>query len=473
MDTMQESLNKEIQESCFPHWRNHPSLKGWCAMNYPSTVTNPLLRRHQEAAQAQNEPIKKMNAITDYKVFSNTERPYSCPQGPTSRPFSSQHQTSGLGKPTTTKILSRAGLQTVSQPGLAPIPENIDPAKASEPAADSKQSAAQQPAEVPPAETEQKIDTVDSITNKFFAKSFHNTDYSCLTNSNIQSVAKTVDGMPMPKKFALAKKKKALEEKKALIAKYKDEGKEVPPHLKPKKVDKKRFPVIEPPPHPKDLSVTDALSDTIGWSNSNNVSKKFASGTLTTAKFGQKTDNFVEMNKLAEEKGSIYPQSAYFGKTPVEGADPYITRTVKQLNDIDFSEDEQDWEEEEIKNLKRMPKTILNEENFKQCVTPEITRITLENHYWLSNSLLEKLGRMAPNLQQINLRRMKFMTNPVFAEIFTYLKQLTHVDLTDCDGLLTTATNLMVTKNPNLEFIQLSGCTKGVDDRVMSNIAGL
>lgn len=28
MDSMQESLNKEIQDSCFPHWRNHPSLKG-------------------------------------------------------------------------------------------------------------------------------------------------------------------------------------------------------------------------------------------------------------------------------------------------------------------------------------------------------------------------------------------------------------------------------------------------------------
>ena len=28
MDGMQESLNKEIQASVFPHWRNHNSLKG-------------------------------------------------------------------------------------------------------------------------------------------------------------------------------------------------------------------------------------------------------------------------------------------------------------------------------------------------------------------------------------------------------------------------------------------------------------
>ena len=28
MDSMQESLNKEIQNSVNPHWRNHASLKG-------------------------------------------------------------------------------------------------------------------------------------------------------------------------------------------------------------------------------------------------------------------------------------------------------------------------------------------------------------------------------------------------------------------------------------------------------------
>ena len=33
MDSMQESLNKEIQQSVFPYWRNHQSLKGKC--NFP------------------------------------------------------------------------------------------------------------------------------------------------------------------------------------------------------------------------------------------------------------------------------------------------------------------------------------------------------------------------------------------------------------------------------------------------------
>ena len=30
MDSMAESLNKEIQSSVMPYWRNHASLKGKC-----------------------------------------------------------------------------------------------------------------------------------------------------------------------------------------------------------------------------------------------------------------------------------------------------------------------------------------------------------------------------------------------------------------------------------------------------------
>ena len=73
----------------------------------------------------------------------------------------------------------------------------------------------------------------------------------------------------------------------------------------------------------------------------------------------------------------------------------------------------------------------------------------------------------------LSLRRMKNMTNPVFAEIFANLKHLTHIDLTDCDGLLTTACNLVLDMNKQLEYVQLSGCNNGVDNSVLKNIAKL
>ena len=79
---------------------------------------------------------------------------------------------------------------------------------------------------------------------------------------------------------------------------------------------------------------------------------------------------------------------------------------------------------EELKNLKRMPKTILNEENLREYLSEETLRLNLENHYWIKNNMLDKIGRMAPNIQVLSLRRMKFISNPVFAEIFKYMKMI-------------------------------------------------
>ena len=104
------------------------------------------------------------------------------------------------------------------------------------------------------------------------------------------------------------------------------------------------------------------------------------------------------MNEMADDLGSLYPQSAYFGRKPDPKADPFNKRVVKQLNAIDFEDSEDSYEWEEIKNLKRMPRTVLNEENFKEYLTEDVERLVLENHYWLKNNVLCKIGRMAPNL---------------------------------------------------------------------------
>ena len=85
--------------------------------------------------------------------------------------------------------------------------------------------------------------------------------------------------------------------------------------------------------------------------------------------------------------------------------------------------------------------------------------------------MIDKIGRMAPNIQVLSLRRMKFITNPVFAQVFKYMHDLQRIDLTDCDGLLPTACNLLIDNNRGLSYIQLSGCNKGVDNEVMKNIA--
>jgi hypothetical protein len=96
----------------------------------------------------------------------------------------------------------------------------------------------------------------------------------------------------------------------------------------------------------------------------------------------------------------------------------YIRRVVRQLDDIEFSENE---DPEDVCNLRRQPRTVLTEEHLRAYVNEETGKINLENHYWISNNFISKLGRMAPQLQELSLRRMPQVTNNVFAEIFSTL----------------------------------------------------
>ena len=62
-----------------------------------------------------------------------------------------------------------------------------------------------------------------SQASLFPGKTVHNLDYKNIHRSTINTVVHHVDNMPMPKKFQIAKKKAALEEKKAKIATEKAE----------------------------------------------------------------------------------------------------------------------------------------------------------------------------------------------------------------------------------------------------------
>lgn len=138
----------------------------------------------------------------------------------------------------------------------------------------------------------------------------------------------------------------------------------------------------------------------------------------------------------------MMPQSSFMGKLPQDSEDRFNRRVIKELDDISFEEDSDDYEE--IRNLKRQPGTVLNEENLKNYCTSETTKLDLESHYWLRNSFIDKIGRMAPNLRILSLRRMKFIDNVTFSEIFKCLTKLQKIDLTDCDGLCSSSTTLML-----------------------------
>jgi len=108
----------------------------------------------------------------------------------------------------------------------------------------------------------------------------------------------------MPKKFQIAKKKAALEEKKQKAAadKAEREAAEAAGAKLPKKprVNKFAYPTPDPLPPVKPLSVAEAMAGAKNWQAANIVANKFSVGTLTTANYQEKASVFARMNPIAE-----------------------------------------------------------------------------------------------------------------------------------------------------------------------------
>jgi hypothetical protein len=155
------------------------------------------------------------------------------------------------------------------------------------------------------------------------------------------------------------------------------------------------------------------------------------------------------MNEKARDYSSIYPQANYFGQVPDPSKDPYDRRKVKQLNDISFEESESDEEFEDIKNIKRLPRTVLTEENLKNYLGSETEKINLEHHYWLKENFIDKIGRMAPNLRELSLRRLK-VSNTAFTEIVAHLRKLERIDVSDCPLIQVPGMKILLDNNKGL-----------------------
>jgi len=177
--------------------------------------------------------------------------------------------------------------------------------------------------------------------------------------------------------------------------------------------------VIPPVPMPKDerFNLPNLLND-----------KKVSAVGLTTDPLDEHKRIFRETNKLAEPFSTIAPQDQFLGQGY---EDEWNRRHVKQLNDIPFEEDD---ETEELKNLKRMPGTIVTEEKLKDIVTAETDRLLLDNHYWITDEFIGKLGRMAPNLKHLSFKGIN-VSNDCFMDCVTRMKFLQIVDVSNCRSL--------------------------------------
>ena len=171
-------------------------------------------------------------------------------------------------------------------------------------------------------------------------------------------------------------------------------------------------------------------------------------GTVATSKYHERAEIFEKLNEKAKEHSSIYPMSNFLGQTPDPNKDPFDRRKVKQLNDISFEESSEE-EYEDVKSLKRLPRTVLTEEAMKEYIGHETEKLNLEHHYWLKEAFLDKVGRMAPNLRELSLRRMK-ISNRAFSAIVAELRFLRKIDVSDCHHLEESGFKILLDNNKNL-----------------------
>ena len=72
----------------------------------------------------------------------------------------------------------------------------------------------------------------------------------------------------------------------------------------------------------------------------------------------------------------------------------------------------------------------MTEENLRKILNSDTTKLNLEHHYWLKEGFLNKLGRLAPNLITLSLRRLA-ITNESFISIFKYMRNVEVLDIAD------------------------------------------
>jgi hypothetical protein len=120
-----------------------------------------------------------------------------------------------------------------------------------------------------------------------------------------------------------------------------------------------------------------------------------------------------------------------------------------------------------------MPRTVLTEDNLKKYLSKETLKLNLEHHYWLKNSFLGRLGGLAPNLQEICLRRLK-ITDDAFYEMFSYLFHVQSLDISNSPfigkkGML----KFLKSCTETVRVLKASNAQDAIDDEVITALANV
>ena len=111
--------------------------------------------------------------------------------------------------------------------------------------------------------------------------------------------------------------------------------------------------------------------------------------------------------------------------------------------------------------------------NLRKYLNDETIKLNLEHHNWLKDSLLNKLGKMAPNLQQLSLRRLA-ITDDSFGILCTNLNHIECLDISDC-YLIQEGSFIKFLENngKSLQRLSASNCIDAITDKACEKLANI
>lgn len=138
-----------------------------------------------------------------------------------------------------------------------------------------------------------------------------------------------------------------------------------------------------------------------------------------------------------------------------------FTKPLKRIGDISFEEEA--YETEDIKSLKRNTYEFIDNDSIKEILNDEVEKLSIENHYWLSQDVVSKIGRLASQLIDLNLRNLKINSSHLH-QIVSYLKRISSLNISECEYL--DENSLVHIKNycQTLKSINCSGLYNVVKD---------
>lgn len=137
---------------------------------------------------------------------------------------------------------------------------------------------------------------------------------------------------------------------------------------------------------------------------------------LSTNSYNKKLSNYEIKYSFDIKYSNIYPKYLLLGD---KGQNNNFSQPIKKIGDISF---EEEYEPENLKDLKRYNNDNLTDEVLKLNLNNKLIKLNIENHYWISLDTVSKLGRMSNSISILNLRNL-LITTDCLSSILTYAKK--------------------------------------------------